>query len=309
MTTLLLEPSWAASRPEIWFAPAPGHTDPASGNSAGVSDYQKLFDPNADWRRAASNVRLFQFGVNYTRKASDDNFRQAIAFLKQHHIALAIGIGLLPSAAPCPHLEGFDTDQLRIARHIESLGGQIDYVVADAPLLGGYESSPKPGCNQPIDVLARRAAETAKAIRSVFPNVKFVDVEAVSNFKDPNTAKLISDWHAAFASAFGEPFAAFEFDVNWHSLWQARVRSVFAQMRRDHMPVGVICDGSQEDGADAAWLASAQAHCSEFPQAVGSQPDIVIFQSWFPHPTRALPESDPTSFTHLILDYAAHQHH
>jgi hypothetical protein len=36
---------------------------------------------------------------------------------------------------------------------------------------------------------------------------------------------------------------------------------------------------------------------------VGSPPDDAVFQSWHPHPTRALPETDPDAFTSVILDY------
>ena len=296
----------AATLPEVWFAPLQGYENSHFGR-VGVSDLQDLFKPGSDWERAASDVKVFKMLENYLRTSSDEDMRQALAFLKQHHMALAIEIGLLPYDAACPPLEGYDSDQLKIALRIQRLGGEIAYVAADSPFLQGLEGSRTPGCNQSLDVLAQKAAAVARLFRSVFPNVKFVDIEAVMNFKEPNAAQLISQWHSAFANEFGEPFTALHFDNNWNVYWQGRVRSVYDQMRRDHMAVGVICDGSLLDHDDAAWLTSAKNHCASFVQSVG-QPDSFVIQSWFPFPTRALPESDPSSFTHMILDVVGAQH-
>jgi hypothetical protein len=293
----------AGALPEVWFAPLKAYTNQYSG-PVGVSDYQDLFAPDANWARAASKVRVFKFLVNYLRGASDDDLRRAIAYLNQRHIALAVEIGLLHDAPACPHVEGHDVDQVNLARRIQRLGGELAYIAADEPLYFGSEGNPKPNCNQNIEDLARQAAETAKAFRSVFPNVKFVDIEPVSNFKDPDLAGLIARWHAAFAAAFGEPFVAFNFDIDWQKPWQDRVRSIATQMRRERMPVAIICDGNPKDATDAIWLANARAHCDAFAQAIGGRPDIVVLQSWFARPAHVLPESDPNSFTHLILDYA-----
>ncbi len=302
-SAFLLSSAPASSRPEIWFGPLAAYNNIYYGR-VGISDFQELFKPGADWSVAASDIQVLEIGVPYMRTASDDDLRQVFAFLKRHHIALAIGVGILPYNLPCHPVEGQDTDQLTIARRFRRLGGQIDFFAADSPLAVGYVN-PTPGCNLPTEILAQKAAETARAIRSVYPNVQFIDVEPVSNFKEPDVPLLISRWHAAFAATFGEPFANFRFDIDWHSPWQQRVLSIYTQMQRDHMPVQVYCDGSAADLTDAAWIAAGKTRCAQFVKLTGDKPQAFLLDSWFPHPNHALPESDPNSFTHMILDFAA----
>ncbi len=297
------KPSRAAT-PEIWFGPLHAYNNQFHGR-VGVSDFQDLFQPDAPWKKAASDIQVFEIGVPYMRTASDDDLRQVFAFLKHRHIALAIGLGLLPNNSRCPHVEGQDNDQLKIAQRFKSLGGEVAFFSADSPLEVGY-ANPTPGCNLPTEILAQQAAETARAIRSVFPNVQFIDVEPVSNFKEPDVPRLISRWHADFAATFGEPFANFRFDIDWHSPWQQRVLSIYNQMQRDHVPVQVYCDGTGTDLTDAAWIAAGKTHCAQFVKLTGSEPQAFLLDSWLPHPNHALPESDPNSFTHMILDFAGH---
>ena len=294
----------AEAPPEIWFAPLPAYTNARLGK-IGVTDFQNLFATDADWRHAAANVKVFKFLVPYLRTASDADLATAIAFLKQHHIAIAIEIGLLHDVPQCPHLEGHDGDQVQIAQRIKRLGGELAYVAADEPLWFGHSVNAKPGCNLDLDALAQEAAATAKAIRTVFPNVEFVDIEPITNFKEPDTAMLFSQWEVSFARAFNEKFAAVDFDIYWPIPWEQRVNSVFKQLNNQHIPVGVICNGNPADADDSSFLANAKAHCDAFAKATGSSPSRVIFQSWVAHPTRVLPESISDSFTHLIVDYSA----
>lgn len=306
ISTFLLPAAWGASQPVIWFAPAQGRMNPRLHAYVGSSDYQDLYRPGADWRVAASKVQVMKVGVGYLRTVSDDDLRQVITFAKQHNIALALEIALLPDVPQCPHLEGHDRNQVQIAQRVQRLGGEFAYAAADEPLWFGHSIKTKPGCDLDLATLAQESAATAKALRIVFPKVQFVDIEPTSNFNDPNLAGLISQWHEAFKTAFGEPFEAFDFDVNWPRPWQANVRSLATQLQKDHTRIGVICNGDWNEPDDATWLADAMNHCDAFTRAIGRTPDDVIFQSWVTHPTHVLPESDPNSFTHLILDYTKH---
>lgn len=303
--------SWAAG-PQIWFGPHnPVHN---STLNIGSDDYQKLFEPDADWQKSRSAVSVFKITPVYVLDAPDADLQKEFSDLNRHHIALAMETGLLPGHPGCPHLEGHgpDTQSLhlqvtqQIAQRIKRLGGDLAYVAADEPLWFGHSVPTKAGCDLDLNTLAQQAAASARVFRSVFPKVQFVDIEPVTNFKDSdaNVASLISRWDTAFASAFGEPFRAVDFDIWWPlPSWPSRVRAVVAQLRHDRMPVGVICNGTSKDPTDATWLANAKMNCDDFNKAIGGAPDVVIFQSWNAHPTRVLPETNPDSFTHLILDY------
>jgi F5/8 type C domain len=52
----------------------------------------------------------------------------------------------------------------------------------------------------------------------------------------------------------------------------------------------------------ATWIAQAGARVTAF-EAAGPPPDHVLFQSWMVQPDRILPDSDPTTFSGLVLRY------
>ena len=102
-----------------------------------------------------------------------------------------------------------------IAKRIQRLGGEVAYFAADEPLWFGHSFAGKEGCRDPLPDAAKEAADAARSFRSVFPNVKFIDIEPISNFEEPDWIDMIVRWQSEFAHAFGEPFYALHLDVDW----------------------------------------------------------------------------------------------
>jgi len=285
--------------PRIWFAPR----DPR-GLESGSLDFLDLFQDNAPWQRAAALAKVFKLTPRFLTVATDDVLGRVLLDLKRRHIALAAELGVLHPTASCGQIEGYMRNQLELAQRIRRLGGDLRFVAADEPLYFGHSFDGKAACRTPLAALAQDAAGTARQIRSVFPDVRIIDIEPISNFKEANWDSLVAEWLTAFRDAYGEPFAAFDIDIDWGRPWQDRVATITAQMRRANMRIGVIYNGNPKDPTDAAWLDAARQHYTAYEALVGGPPDDVIFQSWVVHPTRVLPESSPDAFTHLLLEYA-----
>lgn len=298
----------ARAAPELWFAPMDPVLRPVFG-SGGSVDFLDLFTAAAPWTHAAGYVGAFKLYPQFLGKNSDDDdLRPVVSDLKRRGIALVVETGLLPPQPACGHIEGYDANLIVEARRIQRLGGEIAYMDADEPLYFGHSFGGKDACRDSVSDLAQQAAAMARAFRGVFPNAKFLDTEPISNFTEPNWVDLIANWHAAFAEAFGEPFYAFDLDVNWRQRWQERVRAIAARLRLEHMPIGLICNGDPKEETDEAWITHALRRCDEFETVTGASPDMVVFQSWVPRPTHVLPETAPDSFTHLILEYVDEHH-
>ena len=76
------------------------------------------------------------------------------------------------------------------------------------------------------------------------------------------------------------------------------------QVAEQHqIPFGIIYDGLWQDQSDRDWVNHARGYYESIETVGNVIPDHVIFQSWHSYPKHVLPESDPTTFTHLINTY------
>ena len=309
LLTAQLVPSFAIAaakkhaRPEIWFAPLDPFLRPEVGYG-GSADFMRLFDLDAPWATAASFVRVFKLYPQFMHAASDADLTKVIKFLDQHQIALAVEAGLIQPLTTCSRTEGYGDDQEFIAQRIRRLGGNLRYVMADEPLFFGHSYKVPGACRIPIRALARDAATSARVFQRIFPDVRIVDAEPISNFKNANWVREIGQFLSAFRQAYGQPFAAVALDIAWwEPSWQPRALAITRYLRRLGEPVAVIYNGNERDKSDTAWLKSARKHYRDYEALGRSPPNKAIFQSWAAYPTQVLPETSPTSFTSLILDY------
>lgn len=178
------------------------------------------------------------------------------------------------------------------------------YVMADEPLFFGHSDDASGACRIPIETLAKEVAASARVFQRAFPNVRIVEAEPISNFKNSGWVQDIGKFLGAFRREYGQPFAAVALDIAWwEPHWQKRALKITRYLRRLGEPVGVFYNGNAGDKSDAAWLDSAREHYRAYEALVGSPPDLAIFQSWAAYPKSVLPETSAAAFTSLILDY------
>src|SRR5258708_28580609 len=72
--------------------------DPTHG---GADDFWQMFEPNAPWQIAKRHVAVFGIDQNLVTNGPPDKLRKLYAYLKENHIALAIGIGMLTWSEQC----------------------------------------------------------------------------------------------------------------------------------------------------------------------------------------------------------------
>jgi len=289
------------SSPEIWFAPLAAVQRPEIGG--GAVDYMRLFDQPSSWPTASSYVHVFALGPNFVRVASDDDLSTVFGWLKRHHIALAFGIGLIRPRAGCRRTEGFDDDHEALARRIQRLGGNLTYLVAMSPVYFGHASNQPGACRLPIDTLTADAASSAKVFQRLFPDVRIVEDEPISNFQNADWIEQIGQFQTAFQRAYGRPIRAVRLDIAWWEPWEARALAITRYLRQIGKPVGVIYNGNEGDASDADWLNNARRHYRAYEHLVGGAPAQAVFESWVHHPTHLLPEHSPSAFTNLIIEY------
>lgn len=246
--------------------------------------------------------------------------------------AMPVHVGTQPAPTPPPPcgglgiVEGYATPQMatRIANMIKSAGGEIKYLAMDEPLYNGRFSSRPHTCHSSVDTLLRQAKPVIEAYRAVFPDIAFGEVEPTRFPSYPNWQADLYQWVLGINQITGKPLAFMQLDIPWSDdgkkvpgaefishepadaiTFYRQLEAFKGQEILDR--IGIIHDGTPLDTTDIAWIDDAKKHVIELEEFHGLHPDQQLFQTWMPHPSRALPESDPTTLTSLV-DWYVKEH-
>lgn len=268
----------------------------------GSIDYYDLFEPDARWPRAAGHVQVFKVPGTWVHYYStDEELRTVVNGVAERGMALALELGPLTVTAECDQGEGFGGHyELDAVRRIHRVGGRVDVVALDEPYAFGHvETTPNP-CHYPPERVAQEIADFVRALRKIAPDVVVGDIEPMWT---DITADDLATWLDTYRHVAGEPFAFLHLDADWsrHD-WPEAFLATEQAARERGVPIGVIYNGSEAQ-TDAEWNGLAMDRAYSLEQVTGGRPDHVIFQSWFDHPDRVLPETDPTTFTGLVNRY------
>jgi hypothetical protein len=289
----------------VWFTPLPYTRHPVG--SFGSPDYMSLFSPTAPWQKAASHVRVLKVYGDGVDTLSDADLRKLLADLRRRQIALALEWPVLTSQTCGGGIEGFGGSPVPVLKRIKALGGTLTYLAMQQPFQWGSLYKGANSCQWTAQQVALNALVEIKEARKIFPRLLVGDIMAVPAFREvgPDWAKQFGIWFDTWRSVSGAPLAFFHVDVDWTvPNWQSAVVAVRSQVGQRGIHFGMVYNGFLTDESDSAWMSAAENHFIDYEVRAGNAaPDQVDFQSWNPHPSHVLPETDPTAFTHLIDRY------
>ncbi len=294
-----------AAEPQVWIS----SNDPTHG---GAADFWQMFAPNAPWQSAKRHVAVFSIDQNLVTNGPANELRQFYAYLKENHIALAIGIGMLTWSDQCgKHVEGYvppgGSDY--VAKRIKSLGGELAYIGIDEAFWFGRYYSGANACHASMDTLAADVAANFKAYQAIFPNVRLGDVEPLGpppggDRPGSSWAKTTQAWIDALQAKSETKLAFIHEDItDWRRPLSEYLPAVSDLAKANNIPFAPIFIAASGDGPDAAWIASAERNIDAVRALHLRPPDHLVFATWHVHPTKNLPENSPDAFTHLILYY------
>lgn len=305
VTVVLLPGAVSAARPRpaIWFAPLPPLKTAQFRPYVGSTDFMHLFGKKAAWPNAARRVSVFKFyGEWLTDGATPAQLRRAVQYLKRRKISIAVEAGPLEPSPECGHkIEGFaGADGLKTASQIKKAGGTLRYVAFDEPFYYAALYTGRNACLWDTRQVARSVAAYMRKIRTVFPDVKFGDIEPLLTAVHLARYK---EWIDAYREVTGENLAFIHLDMSYAlPRWTELAREFEKLARSRGVAFGLIYTGDHDDVSDRAWLAKAQQRFELYETEAG-HPDQAILQSWYDKPDHVLPETRRT-FTNLILRYA-----
>ncbi len=306
----LVLPAIAGPARSVWLAP----NDPTHG---GAEDFWDMFKADAPWENAKSHVTVLEISQNLVTNGPPDKLRSLFAYLKQNHIDLAIGIGMLTWSEQCgKHVEGYvppgGSDY--VAKRIHDLGGELAYIDADEAVQFGRYYNGANACHASLDAIAGDLAQNFAAYKKVFPKVQLGETEIFSPHADrPHDDSFLhytQNWLDILRAKTGVPLAFYHQDVIWSAAPALRVEDyvpkLSALMHDKHIAFGVILIASNGAGPDDKWIASAESNIDAIKQLPMAPMEHLMFSSWYKPPAHNLPEMSPEALTFLIDYYFSH---
>ena len=293
-------------RPLIWFAPLPRQP---GGPYDGSDDWTNLWQPGADWDSLAAEIDVFKlYGGHVVRGSSPQELGLIGQTLDHHGLGIAVETGpLFPTTECGAYVESFAGPEWRETMvNFRDTGGMIDIIALDEPWFYAHVYDGEQACHWPVERIAQGVAEFTSLVRTIFPDVVIGDIEPLPF---PVDAAGLGEWIDAWTAAVGEPPAFLHLDVDYSRTgWPRLIRDITQEAHDRDVPIGVIAMGEQSDDSDQEWLQRGGARFNQLRFDEGLEPDHWIFQSWQDPPDRALPESDPTTYTGWLLEYLRDPH-
>jgi hypothetical protein len=290
--------------PLYWFGPLPPLPIGEGRPFTGSDDFMKLFETDAPWQTTAEKIQVFKlYGEWVFNHQGDAQLKKVVADLNRRGLAIAIETGPLDPDGCGNGVEGFATiaSSLQMARAIQSAGRTLHFIALDEPYYFGHFYDGPNACHWSAEKIAIEVDEFIKAVRKIFPNVIVGDTEPLAG---PAGAKAYADWLDTFYSVNGYHLAFLHMDIDWsRPKWSEEVKTIQEHGSSIGVPVGIIYNGNAADKTDEDFLSATGERVKKLELMTGVQPDHVIFQSWNDKPDRALPETEPDTFTGFINQY------
>ena len=299
--TLTPKPIDLTSLPQHWFAalpPQPG------GPYDGSDDFMQLFEPDASWDSAAGYLQVYKlYGGWAARDSTFTELRQAMQAIRQRGLALAVELGPLnPGSDECGlFIEGFAGEEgVATVKRIKDAGGTLNIIAFDEPYYWAHFYDGDKACKWSAEKIAADVGTFITAVRAMFPDLIIGDIEPVTG---PANALAYRTWLETIRAVNGYDLAFLHLDIEWSNTnWPVEVNQMVEYGQQLNVPIGVIFNGNPQDLTDETWVSIAGERLKRF-EATGGKLDHIIFQSWNDKPDRALPDSDPHTFTGFIRTY------
>ena len=307
-------PARIASAAAIWVQPLPAAAEwPMGAPAGGSTDFLALFQADAPWPRAMARTQVVGLYAAWITDIGPEVLQSMVAFLNTRNIAIEIEAPALRAEATCgsgvegyvPYGLSIDDFTLDYLQRLKNAGARQIFIKVDEPYFFGTVVDDPRSCHFPVEVVAAEVGQYVQLVRTVFPDAVVGDVEPViPNGYPPDVVTAMGHWHDVYKTVTGAPFPFYFADIDFTNPgWPATVKALEDQTRQAGMRFGIIYIGDQFDTSDAEWAGKVVARFHLYQGATGGQPDYVFFQSWEPHPSRCLPESDPNTITGVIDAY------
>lgn len=305
--------------PEVWMC----HKDPL-----------QLLENPAQWAFVLRHISGIKIYIGTLRNAPDDKLRALAKLLRENKIQVAVECGGTLGFARMDDRNGEDSARRELARfnRFYRAGGKIDYLDLDGPVRRLLYAKRKDGKRfTSIDKAADQLMIYMTKVNEAHPKIRFF---LLTNFPNWGYRNVVSyhargpkrqDWgdydkivRAVLrkAKAAGRKFAGvtvdnpYEYAIGEHFSvklkdprkvdWIKRIRDYEDFARSRGLEFNFIANSEQGGKTSGVAFAERTLKMIDAYVKAGGKPTRYIIQSWYPHPTRVVPETRPDTMTGLV---------
>jgi hypothetical protein len=293
----------ASARPTVWMFP-PRTQDGQS--------LRALFEHPESWAQTRDRIDGIGFPDQPLKtKFTDDERRAWFAQLARWHLKLSLEVGAIKEWGPTA-AQSFPKGARTWDKLIAD-GARIDSLAMDEPF-----SFSRHFQQQTTAYAADQTARFVAFVRQRYPNILIGDIEPYPGIPAGDmlafidaVQEILHHWHL-----HGLDF--FRVDVDWMHFrlhdragqdgW-AGVRNLQAEIQHRGLPFSLIywaadfpslSAAGREDGQ--TWERGIMDEGAQYA-ATGAVPDDMAIESWLQMTNPAVPETEPGTFTHSVLDF------
>lgn len=290
-------------KPEVWMGP-PGFENGRC--------FRELFEHTDQWRKTCGHIDvLCNTDLHFDKQFTDAELSAWFPMMRQWKLKLGLEVGAVkPWGAT-----GAKTFQIEkpMWERIQRLGGEIDAVAMDEPLLCACRDLKKDDAY----AVDENAAYVA-LVRKNFPTVRVGDIEPYPSIPLDDHVRWIDALQAKLTALGVRGLDFYRLDVNWAEFtvfdrgnWP-EVRRLERACRQRKIGFSLIYwasgyPGLQRKGLadDSTWYVGIMQQGYDYALVDGS-PDQYVIQSWLKDaPAQCLPEDEPFTFTRSVADFVA----
>jgi len=282
---------------DVYAAPPyRGTTLLGAPSDAQLSELVSHTDQWAPLRARVGGIIHSDHGFN---EVSDETLRTLFAVMASQKISLELEVGAVKKWSP-DGARTFEIERVVWDRVIH-LGAHVVSLAMDEPLVSAISD-----LHRSPEYAAQEVARFVSLVRRNYPDLLIGDIEAYPFTSVAAHARWIDQVNEKLRQLGVPPldfyridpdFAAFPSKGNW-----TEVADIVGACRRRHLPSSVIlwaataAGHSQDPASDRAWFDGLLNEANQL-RVTRIRPDQVVVESWIRLPSRALPESDPLTFT------------
>lgn len=288
-------------RPEVWMG-VPGFDNGRC--------FRELFEHPDQWQQTRGLIDVVcNTDLHLNKQFSDEQLKAWFPMLRQWNLKLGLEVGSIkPWGETGAKTFGIEKPMWD---RIQRLGGQIDAIAMDEPLLCVRRDLKKDDA-----YAVNETAEYIALVRRNFPNARVGDIEPYPSITLADHLHWIDALQAKLAEKGVKGLDFYRLDVNWavftvfdQGNWR-EVRDLERACRQRKLGFSLIYWASGYPGLerkgladDSTWYVGIMQQGYDYAMVDGS-PDQYVIQSWLKDaPQRCIPESDAYTFTRSVHDF------
>jgi len=273
--------------------------------------FRELFEKPQQWEQTRKAIDvLFYTDLNFNKQFTDADLSAWFPMMRQWGLKLGMEVGAIKNWGQTG-AKTFGIEQPMWER-IERLGGKIDAIAMDEPLLCVRRELKKDDA-----YAVEETANYIALVRKNFPNIRVGDIEPYPSLPLEDHYSWIDALQKKLAEMNVRGLDFYRLDVNWveftarnHGSW-LELRKLERACRQKKISFSLIYWASGYPALakkgladDSTWYVSIMEQGYDYA-LIGGMPDQYVIESWLDDaPSRSVPETEQFSFTRSVLDFS-----